>query len=328
MEGTPADILAAEALNSCKQIEQAYGKVDRILQIIEVENLEISRYDANRTLTVYRTPSRIWAYPMPQNDNSFKLAVFVQFRITGQQAPAGDPGMAAQPAARLPFEPEMVLVEGGTFTMGCTAEQGDDCDFDEKPAHRVTLNTFYMAKTEVTQAQWRAVMGSDPPNLYFKGCDQCPVENVSWNDAQDFLKKLNAKTGRKYRLPTEAEWEYAARGGNKSKGYKYAGSNSLDEVGWHRGNAGGKTNPAGQKKANELGLYDMSGNVFEWCNDWYVEAYPAAAQTDPPEPASGTHRVFRGGAWRFDSGNCRVADRVRGISYGYEYLGFRVAQDY
>jgi formylglycine-generating enzyme required for sulfatase activity len=189
---------------------------------------------------------------------------------------------------------EMVFVQGGTFTMGCTAEQGSDCYDWEKPAHKVTLSDFYIGKYEVTQAQWEAIMGSNPSE--FIGCENCPVETVSWDDVQDFIQKLNAKTGLNYRLPTEAEWEYAARGGAQSRGYKYSGSNSVDEVAWFSDNSGDKTHPVGTKKANELGIYDMSGNVFEWCGD-YIGAYSSEAQTNPKGPSSGSERVLRGGCW-------------------------------
>ena len=158
---------------------------------------------------------------------------------------------------------QMVAVQGGTFTMGCTSEQGDDCYDDERPAHRVTVSDFYIGKYEVTQAQWRAVMGFNPS--YFKG-DNLPVETVSWDDVMDFIHKLNSLTGRQYRLPTEAEWEYAARGGNN---YKYSGSNSAGNVAWYGYNSSRTTHPVGTKSANGFGLYDMSGNVYEWCSDWY-----------------------------------------------------------
>jgi formylglycine-generating enzyme required for sulfatase activity len=222
----------------------------------------------------------------------------------------------------------MVLVRGGTFTMGCTGEQGGDCYDWEKPTHQVTVSDYYIGKYEVTQKEWRAVMGSDPLELRFKGCDNCPVERVSWEDIQQFLTKLNARTGKTYRLPTEAEWEYAARGGSSSLGYKYSGSNNLDEVAWYDGNSGDKTHPVGQKKANELGLYDMSGNVWEWCSDDWHGNYTGAptngrAWIDSPR-ASG--RVRRGGSWGSGAQGCRVS-----IRYGYapsdRYygLGFRLA---
>ncbi len=216
----------------------------------------------------------------------------------------------------------LVLVKGGTFTMGCTTEQGSDCDGSEKPSHLVTLNDFSIGKHEVTQAQWRAVMGNNPSN--FKNCDQCPVEQVSWEDIQLFLTQLNAKTGKKYRLPTEAEWEFAARGGNQSNGYKYAGSNVLSEVAWFNDNLG-RTHPVGGKKANELGLYDMSGNVWEWCQDW-KEVYPSTTQIDPTGAASGSYRVGRGGSWGSGAGRCRVSYRgFNAPQLRYLILGFRLA---
>ena len=161
---------------------------------------------------------------------------------------------------------DMVRVEAGTFTMGATAEMKDPWD-DEKPTHRVTLiNDYYIGKYEVTQALWKAVMGNNPSE--FKG-DNLPVEQVSWKDCQKFLSKLNRITGKMFRLPTEAEWEYAARGGNKSRGYQYSGSNNLLDVAWYDDNSGRKTHAVGTKQPNELGIYDMSGNVCEWCQDWY-----------------------------------------------------------
>ena len=188
---------------------------------------------------------------------------------------------------------EMVWVEGGTFRMGATSEQGSDAYSDEKPVHSVTLSSFYIGKTEVTQALWKAVMGSNPSN--FRG-DNLPVECVSWNDCQAFIRKLNALTGQNFRLPTEAEWEFACRGGNNSRGYKYSGSNYIDNVAWYDGNSGDKTLPVGTKAPNELGIYDMSGNVWEWCADWCGD-YSSGAQTNPKGPYEGSNRVYRGGSW-------------------------------
>jgi formylglycine-generating enzyme required for sulfatase activity len=221
------------------------------------------------------------------------------------------------------IEANMVRVRGGTFTMGCTGEQGGDCDDDEKPTHQVTVSDYYIGKYEVTQKEWRGVMGNSPSN--FKNCDNCPVEQVSWADIQEFLSKLNAKTGKSYRLPTEAEWEYAARGGSSGRGYKYSGSNNLDEVAWYDGNSGSKTHPVGQKKANELGLYDMSGNVWEWCADWYGD-YSSGAQTNPNGPSRASDRVTRGGSWHGDAQYCRVSLRNFNAPSGRYYtLGFRLA---
>ena len=216
----------------------------------------------------------------------------------------------------------MVYVSGGTFTMGATSEQGSDAFDREKPAHSVTLSGYYIGKYEVTQELWKAVMGSNPSN--FNG-DNLPVENVSWNDVQEFLRKLNAMTGKNYRLPTEAEWEFAARGGNSSRGYKYSGSNSLGSVAWYADNSGIRTHAVGTKSPNELGIYDMSGNVWEWCQDWWGD-YSSSSQRNPKGPNSGSTRVFRGGSCVSGAGDCRVSYRfsnttdLRSIS-----LGFRLA---
>ena len=215
----------------------------------------------------------------------------------------------------------MVEVEGGVFTMGATNEQGRDADSDEKPAHSVTLNGFHIGQTEVTQALWQAVMGNNPSS--HKG-ENLPVERVSWDDCQEFIRKLNALIGKKFRLPTEAEWEYAARGGNCSRGYKYSGSDNIDEVAWYEGNSGDKTQPVGTKKANELGLYDMGGNVLEWCNDWYG-SYSSSLQTNPVGPTSGSGCVVRGGSWGSTSRYCRVSTRDNdSLGSSYNNLGLRL----
>lgn len=216
---------------------------------------------------------------------------------------------------------EMVAVKGGTFTMGCTSEQGGDCDNDEKPTHNVTLNDYYIGKFEVTQELWKAVMGKNPSN--WKG-DKLPVENVSWNAVQEFITKLNQKTGANFRLPTEAEWEYAARGGNKSNGYKYSGSNAIGNVAWYWDNADKKTHQVGTKSPNELGIYDMSGNVLEWCQDWYGN-YSSGNQTNPTGPSAGFYRVLRGGSWYYIARNCCVSYRYRSNPDGRgNDFGFRL----
>jgi serine/threonine protein kinase len=218
------------------------------------------------------------------------------------------------------FANVMVYVEGGKFQMGDeTGNLGDDC----KPVHNVSLNPFFIGKYEVTQKQWRNIMGDNPSN--FSGCDECPVESVSWTDVQDFLKKLNSLTDENYRLPTEAEWEYAARGGNRSRGYKFSGSNSSDQVAWTITNSGSRTQPVGQKMGNELVLYDMSGNVFEWCSDWYDENfYYFSPQNNPSGPSSGSTRVMRGGYW---DNNVRTTERWKAELHSSFYsIGFRLAK--
>ena len=216
----------------------------------------------------------------------------------------------------------MIYVEGGTFMMGATEEQGDNADEREKPVHEVTLSDYYIGETVVTQELWKAVMGNNPSHFADDG--NLPVESVSWEDAQEFVAKLNRVTGRTFRLPTEAEWEYAARGGKKSRGYKYSGSYNIDDVAWFGGNSRGETHVVKGKKANELGLYDMSGNVWEWCNDMYGN-YSGDAQNNPQGPITGSDRVNRGGSWRSSAEYCRVSRRNSGTpSYRDFDLGFRV----
>ena len=215
---------------------------------------------------------------------------------------------------------DMVRVEAGTFTMGATAEMKNPED-DEKPTHRVTLtNDYYIGKYEVTQALWKAVMGNNPSSPKY---DNFPVERVSWKDCQKFLSKLNRITGKTFRLPTEAEWEYAARGGNKSRGYQYSGSNNISDVAWY-GYGGEGTHYVGTKQPNELGIYDMSGNVGEWCQDWY-DLYNSSSLVNPTGANSGSFRVYRGGSWHGDTGCCRSSYRYFSTpDVRYNDLGFRL----
>ncbi|HCC37866.1 MAG TPA: formylglycine-generating enzyme family protein [Treponema sp.] len=246
--------------------------------------------------------------------------------LTGVAVPSGDDAA---------FSANFVLVEGGTFQMG-----SNNGDRDEKPVHQVTVKSFYMCKYEVTQKEWVEVMGSNPS--YFKG-DMRPVECVSWNDAVEYCNKRSQKEGltpvyqnsgdvivcdfnaNGYRLPTEAEWEYAAKGGNKDAiMYEYSGSNSVGTVAWYDGNSGGMTHDVGTKAPNSLSVYDMSGNVWEWCWDWYG-SYGIGAQTDPVGASSGSNRVARGGGWDFVAGILRSAYRgCYGLSYRSDILGFRI----
>lgn len=199
---------------------------------------------------------------------------------------------------------EFVQVPGGCFRMGDTFGGGDS---DEKPVHEACVSDFVIGTYEVTQGQYKRIMGSNPS--HFSSCgDDCPVEKVSWNDAQDFIRKLNSRSGRSYRLPTEAEWEYAARSGGREE--KYSGGDNVDAVAWYSGNSGSKTHQVGQKQANGLGIYDMSGNVGEWVSDWYG-GYSSGRQQDPTGPSTGSFRVFRGGGGRGGPGFVRAADRRR-----------------
>ena len=234
---------------------------------------------------------------------------------------------------------KMVYVQGGTFTMGCTSEQGGDCDDDEKPIHSVTLSDFFIGETEVTQALWESVMGTTvreqrdkaEPFWSMRGeGGSYPMYYVSWNEAVEFCNKLNEKlrsqlpSGCRFALPTEAQWEYAARGGNKSRHYKYAGSNNVGDVAWYTDNSSSATHPVKGKQANELGLYDMNGNVWEWCEDW-KGSYSSSAQSDPKGPSSGSDRVLRGGGWNGNAGSCRVSYRNNyNPDFRYNFIGFRL----
>ena len=215
----------------------------------------------------------------------------------------------------------MILVKGGTFDMGATDEQGTDAKADEKPVHSVTLSDYYIAETEVTQALYEAVIGSNPADSVGA---ELPVVLIEWGDADLFASKLSEITGRKFRLPTEAEWEYAARGGNKSKGFKYAGSNNISDVAWFNNIEGGSHTVKG-KAPNELGIYDMSGNVDEYCADDYAP-YSKDSQTDPKcELKDGGDVTVRGGSFVSEASDCRVSRRGSSRGYVFGSLGFRIA---
>ncbi len=227
---------------------------------------------------------------------------------------------------------KMVYVEGGSFTMGCTGEQGSDCDDDESPNRYTKVNSFYIGMLEVTQSQWEKVMGTTiyqqkskagASNTYGTGPDY-PMYYVSWEETKEFCARLSRQTGKNYSLPTEAEWEYAARGGKKNEGTKYAGGWSIGDVAWYSDNSGSSTHVCGTKQANALGIYDMSGNVWEWCEDWYGP-YLSYDTDNPKGASSGSCRVNRGGGWGHGARICRVSDRnyLTPDSRG-NYLGFRV----
>jgi formylglycine-generating enzyme required for sulfatase activity len=240
---------------------------------------------------------------------AFMVAVMLMASSLGSTVSAAEKKAAKTAAASKNFKDkntgmEFVFVKGGCFQMG---DAFGDGAAEEKPVHKVCVGNFHMGKYEVTQGQWQQVMGENPSKFKQCGLD-CPVENVSWNDAQEFISRLNKKSGAKYRLPTEAEWEYAARSGGKKE--KLAGGGKLNDIGWYAGNSGGTTHPAGKKQPNGLGLYDMSGNVFEWCNDWHDDAYYTdSPQQNPKGPAKGADRVARGGSYEDEPESLRTVNR-------------------
>lgn len=244
---------------------------------------------------------------------------------------------------------KMIWVEGGDFLMGCTSEQGSDCKDDEKNIRRVTVDGFYMGMFEVTMSQWKKVMGTDiseqrdiaDPNwpvpegedtyvrwpLIGEQPDH-PMYYVNWEDAMWFCRFLSKKAGKTYTLPTEAQWEYAARGGKKANDTKYSGSDVIDAVAWYEGNSNsdGEVHVCGSKRANALGIYDMSGNVREWCKDWYAKRYENYDANNPVGPVLGTDKVVRGGSWSAEASRCRVAHRGyfnptdRSHAYGFRVV--------
>jgi formylglycine-generating enzyme required for sulfatase activity len=229
----------------------------------------------------------------------------------------------------------MVFAEGDTLTIGCireAANYSDSCrtgfEAAEMPSHRVRLNSFYIGKYPITQRQWKTVMGDGNNPSRFTG-DELPVDNVSWNDAQEFINKLNKLAGKAYRLPTNAEWEYAARGGTESLGYKYSGGNDIGDIAWYKDNSGDRTKPVGTKKANELGIYDMSGNIYEWVNDWHGDYYQNQDRSpidNPLGPPSGSGRVLRGGCFSSDTRSLRSSARgYDAPSNSSQMYGFRIA---
>ena len=223
----------------------------------------------------------------------------------------------------------MILVEGGTFEMGATEEQGqEDPDENEYPVHVVNLSPYYICQMEVTQELWKAVMDTNPAMIH--GDMRLPVDCVKWDMCQKFISTLNEILDNQFeiRMPTEAEWEFAARGGNRSRKYKYSGGDNLEDVAWYGSNSGGSTHPVGTKKPNELGIYDMSGNLWEWCYDW-LGYYKPTEQTDPIGPDDGTHHIMRGGSWTYNQNFCRVSRRnyISNV-IGVSNCGLRLAMTY
>jgi formylglycine-generating enzyme len=281
------------------ELEKSVSEEQVILEIPVLNNIILVPFESNASMDFTEPPFEFEPLEIIRFDNNLSEI--------------------SKPTVTIPkknnLESEMVYVKGGTFKMGNDA-------FDEKPIHVVTLSDFYIGKFPVTQSQWQLIMGNNPSK--FKG-GNLPVEYISWDDVQEFLEKINANSQRTFRLPTEAEWEFAARGGKKSKGFEYSGSNNLKDVAWFRENSGSKTHPVGQLKRNELGIYDMSGNVWEWCNDWYDE-YSSNPEINPKGADKGSNRVLRGGGWRNAAEFCSSTFRGNYAPDNRDfYLGFRLA---
>ena len=294
---------------SCKKDEPLSGI------ILDNKSVALS-IGETATLTVTFIPANATNKKLSWESSDPSIATVDKGKVTGISIGEATITVTSQDGGRTatcivyviqPIEPEMVWVEGGTFTMGCTDEQGEDCTDREFPAHQVTVSGFYIGKYEITQKEWVATMGTNPSFPEVVG-ENNPVNAIKWGDAQEYVAKLNAASGKNYRLPTEAEWEFAARGGTQSQGYKYCGSNNIDEVAWYKENSLNMLHPVGQKKPNELGIYDMSGNLWEYCSDWCGN-YTNVPQMNPIGQPTGTTRVVRGGSCYNDSVILRVSSR-------------------
>ena len=320
-----------ELASKIKNIKENFIKDGRQTIYENTQTLTNGQFaeNTNQSLEAIKTLNKFWIY-MYRKGNFWKIHAFAKYDIkqtkdkpssigNGGSNVFGNNNDNNKKQSEISdlilgiAKTEMVFVEGGTFNMGCTPEQGSDCGGEEKPVNKVTLSSYYIGKYEVTQGLWEKVLKKSPSS--FGGCDECPVENVSWEDCIEFINKLNELTGKDYRLPTEAQWEYAARGGNKSQGNKFAGGNDMYDLGWYAENSAKKPHKVGLKKPNELGLFDMSGNVWEWCRDWYG-AYESSSQSNPIGANSGESRVRRGGSWYSLGNSCRVSIRYTGTPSG------------
>jgi len=327
-----SQLVAVEIYRQRTHTDMLSLKKDAACKIVDQNNLGLSNYEITGQSLLTRDAEGNWKFAH-KSILEFLLAKEAVKYIDFWNELAKS-AFAGMDMARLFYEEvgNWVLVEGGTFIMGDeNGELSDAC----RPAHQVTVPDFFMGKTPVTQKQWGEIMGTNPS--YFEDCGDCPVENVSWDDVQVYIDKLNAKTGIKFCLPTEAEWEYAAHGGHKSSykegngqvhigKYKYAGSNNLNEVGWYIKNSKTKTHPVGTKKPNELGICDMSGNVWEWCQDrWHYNYIGAPTDGSVWETGDSSYRVLRGGSWDGDGQNCRSANRNNnGPDKRNNNIGFRL----
>lgn len=317
IDGSPQEAIAKKTQELFTQIQKNYTEFTVSRELIIVEDGAIQTANSDSKVQRYRRVKQVWVYPSPQNDGTFKVGVVTVFEMKEGGGSGGDNGGESredftETVNGVSFV--MKAIPAGTFMMGSNEYS------DTKPIHSVTLDAFYIGETEVTQALWQAVMGNNPS--YFKG-NNLSVEKVSWGDTQDFIRKLNSLTGKKYTLPSEAQWEYAAKA---NQSYKYAGSDNIDEVAWYNGNSGSATDNVKGKKANAFGLYDMSGNVCEWCQDIYAN-YSSGSQINPIYQGSGSRRVSRGGGWGNYATFCASAYRNSySTSNSYFDLGFRLVR--
>lgn len=297
-----------------------------LVKVLEIPGIPL-RQVFERTLKAVREKSGYKQNPLVASNLEGEFYFIPPSTMTDAQLPlVGSGPVPVQPATGRPFlhDPatgmEFVAVPGGCFRMGDTFGDGES---DEKPVHEVCLSDYYIGKFEVTQGQWRKVMGNDPTHFY-NCCDDCPVDKVSWNDVQDFIRRLNSRTGARYRLPTESEWEYAAKSGGKNE--KFSGGTAEDTVAWYSGNSLSMPHTVGQKQANGLGIHDMSGNMWEWVSDWYEKEYYGKSSLNNPEgPSTGTYRVLRGGSWGSAPRFVRTTDRFRIVPDDRSInLGFRL----
>jgi formylglycine-generating enzyme required for sulfatase activity len=310
-----------------KQAEAEKSRWDRNLQEMKTAYAQVEAFDADAApdemkVKVWQQFLDAFAQENPYASEDKELRAEAKKHVERwktEKSRIEDAKKIGQPYTDPTTGMEFVFVKGGCYQMGDTFGDGDA---DEKPVHEVCVGDFYMGKYEVTQGQWRKVMGSNPSK--FTGCgDNCPVEMVSWDDSQNFLGKLSEKGGKGYRLPSEAEWEYAARSGGKAE--KYSGGNDIDSVAWYSSNSGSQTHPVGQKRPNGLGIYDMTGNVWEWTGDWYGENYYGSSPRDNPRgPSNEQYRALRGGSWSFEPRFARASDRGRSASSKrFDYGGLR-----
>ncbi len=341
-EGKPEEDIAKTAVDVSGQIKQSYSKVEQFIHETEVVNYMLTSDKTGSAKDIFREVDKIWLYPVAGNSDNFLLTLVARFKISGIKEHSPAPVADRRTDETSPKYSDMVFVQGGTFVMG--SNESDD----EKPIHKVYVNDYSMDKYEVTNAQFCQFLNEkgnqteggvewlELKSEYCKivkqgvryvpvsGYDNHPVIMVSWYGANAYAKWAGK------RLPTEAEWEYACRGGSRSAHYEYSGSNNADAVAWYDNNSGGQTHPVGTKQPNELGLYDMSGNVWEWCADWYDSGYYSKSPYENPTgPASGEFRVLRGGSWNFNEDFLRCSYRFKYDYYpyySYNYIGFRLVR--